>query len=218
MSVRVLITEDNDLLRASLSALLALRGAPEFIVVGEANSGDQAIAMIPQVLPDVVLMDIAMPGMDGIEATTQIAEAYPKLKVIILSSHGDGSSVDRAIQSGVRGYLLKTASPETLQSALRTVAGGDTYFSREVFTSLAGLLDRGAAVRSRLATLTPRHREVFRLIAEGLSSKEIAFQIGLSSKTIDAHRAELMRRLNVSTIAELVKIAIVEGLVRVPYP
>ena len=213
MNIRVAVVEDNHLLRAGLIVLLRGAAPGEIDVVGEASSGEQALRIIDECQPDVVLMDIGLPGMDGIETAKLILEARPDTRIVVLSSFSDDAYLNRAIEAGVSGYLLKTATPDTVRAAIRTVAEGDTYFSHEVIQLLAAARRRAPAKRERLSSLTPRHRQVLELTAEGLTSKEIAYRLHLSSKTVDAHRAELMRRLDTFTVAGLVRLAIAEGLV-----
>ena len=174
MNIRVAVVEDNHLLRAGLIVLLRGAAPGEIDVVGEASSGEQALRIIDECQPDVVLMDIGLPGMDGIETAKLILEARPDTRIVVLSSFSDDAYLNRAIEAGVSGYLLKTATPDTVRAAIRTVAEGDTYFSHEVIQLLAAARRRAPAKRERLSSLTPRHRQVLELTAEGLTSKEIA--------------------------------------------
>lgn len=206
---RVLLADDHTLVRAGIRALLA--AMPEVDVVGEAADGEEALRLALRLLPDVVLMDIAMKGMNGLQATTRLRQELPATRVIILSMHASGDYLQQALRAGAAGYILKDAATLELQLALAAVARGDTYLSPAVSAQVVeGFLqqDRPAGT----LTLTPRQSEILRLIAAGLSTKEIAFRLQLSGKTVDTHRAQLMERLGIHDIAGLVRYAIRTGL------
>lgn len=206
---RVLLADDHTLVRAGIRALLA--AMPEVDVVGEAADGEEVLRLALRLLPDVVLMDIAMKGMNGLQATARLRQELPATRVIILSMHASGDYLQQALRAGAAGYILKDAATLELQLALAAVARGDTYLSPAVSAQVVeGFLqqDRPAGT----LTLTPRQSEILRLIAAGLSTKEIAFRLQLSGKTVDTHRAQLMERLGIHDIAGLVRYAIRTGL------
>ena len=209
-SIRVLLADDHTLVRAGIRALLA--GMPDVEVVGEASDGEAALQMALDTQPDVILMDIAMKGMNGLQATVRLREALPAVRVIILSMHATGDYLQQALRAGAAGYLLKDAATLELQLALTAVARGNTYLSPAVSAQIVeGFLQNGKAA-SDLA-LTPRQNEILRLIAAGQSTKEIAFALKLSGKTVDTHRAQLMERLGIHDVAGLVRYAIRTGLI-----
>lgn len=208
--IRVLLADDHTLVRAGIRALLA--GMPEVEVVGEAADGEAALALALNLRPDVVLMDIAMKGMNGLQAAARLHEALPAARVIILSMHATGDYLQQALRAGAAGYMLKDAATLELQLALTAVVRGDTYLSPAVSAQIVeGFLQHDKPAGD--ATLTPRQSEILRLIAAGQSTKEIAFQLKLSGKTVDTHRAQLMERLGIRDIAGLVRYAIRTGLI-----
>lgn len=211
----LLLVDDHQIMRDGLRALLTATG--EFEVISEAETGPQAVALALHLRPQIVLMDLSLPGMNGIEATSQILRAAPATRVVILSMYDDEDSVVQSMRSGARGFVLKRASHTELLDALRTVARGGTYLSPEVSDKFldrvrrGDLDDRHASV---LASLTPRELQVMRLIAEGKTSKEIASLLDLSHETVRGYRKNLMRKLNVNNIAALTQIALACGLTR----
>jgi len=213
MSIRIVIAEDQDLIRRSLRVLL--EQTPDFEVVGEAGTGRDALAQAQALKPDLVLMDIGMPELNGIEATALILAEVPGTRVVILSSHEDQGVVLRAVRSGARGYVLKTATADELAAAVRAVARGEVHFGPAVAEHLVLLAAGPAAAADPLDRLSPRQREILQLIAEGRSTKEIAFDLGLSPSTVDTHRTELMRRLGIHDVAGLVRFAYEAGLLKV---
>jgi DNA-binding NarL/FixJ family response regulator len=206
--IRVLLVDDQPIVRSGFRALL--ESNPEIQVVAEAGDGQEALALIKQHQPDVVLMDITMPKMDGFEATARITKDFPGVHVIVVSVHTNEQYVRQALDAGAAGYLMKTAVPAELEQAIRIVASGNVYLGlrREVADHV---LRKGG--ETSLERLTPRQREVLRLIAEGYSAKAIAFTLDISVKTVETHRAELMNRLNLHDIASLIRYAIETGLV-----
>lgn len=215
MPIRVVIAEDQALIRMGLKALVTTR--PDVEVVGEASTGREALAIVEQLQPDIVLMDVSMPDLNGIDATAKLAETHPAVRVIIVSAHEDEVMVKRALKASARGYLLKSAKPEELDAAISSVMRGNVYFSPLVGNYLAKwALQPPAEHDDPVSRLSPRQREVLQLIAEGRSTKEIAFELGLSVSTIDTHRTELMRRLDIHDVAGLVRFAFTAGLLRGP--
>ena len=209
--LRVVLADDHALVRSGISALLDPLDGVE--VVGEAADGAAAVALVAALSPDVVLMDITMPTMNGLVATQRLARDFPNVRVLILSVHADEEFVREALRAGAAGYLLKDASTDELQLALQAVSAGDLYLSSRVSKSIIadvlGARQRGGGA----GRLTLRQREVLQLIGEGYSTRAIADRLGLSPKTVETHRAHLMKRLGVSDLAGLVRHAIRLGLV-----
>lgn len=210
-SLRVVIADDHALLRAGLVALLGQLEGVE--VVGEAGDGHQVLAVVAEKNPEILLLDIGLPGLNGLEVADRLAAEHPGVRVIILSMHGSEEYVLRALQARVAGYLMKGATVAELELALRTAAAGETYLSPSISRHvIADYLTRSTAPAA--SPLTPRQREILQLVAEGLSTKEIAARLGLSAKTVDSHRAQLMERLGINDVAGLVRYAIRTGLTR----
>ena len=213
-SVRVLLADDHTLVRSGVKSLLSAMDAVE--VVAEASDGLEAVKLAAAEKPDVVLMDIAMRGLNGLEAAAQIGQSNPSIRVIILSMHDSAEYVDRALRSGVAGYVLKDAAPLELEFALQAVMRGETYLSPRVSSQVVqSLVERvpEAPVESELALLTPRQTEILKSIANGRSTKQIAFDLGVSIKTIETHRGQIMERLEIHDLAGLVRFAVRVGLV-----
>lgn len=210
--ITILLADDHALVRDGIRALLQKTANVQ--VIGEAETGDEAVQVAQQLHPEIVLMDIAMPGMNGLAATSVLAQKCPETRVIILSMHLEQEYVLRALQSGAKGYLLKGARTPELELAITSVARGETYLSPAVSKVVVGeMMRRSTAEPNRLDRLTSRQREVLKLIAEGLTTKEIAQKLGLSIKTVKTHRTELMEQLDIHDIAGLVRFAIHVGLV-----
>ena len=211
--IRVLIAEDHALVRAGIKALL--QAVQEIEVVAEAGDGRQALSLAEEHEPDVVLTDIAMPGMNGFEAIERLAEVCPGARVIVLSMHTSEEYVLRALRVGASGYLLKEAQMDELETAIRAVARGETYLSPSVAQFVADYVRRtgGQIEKSPLERLTPRQREILQLIAEGHTTREIAGILHLGVKTVETHRTRLMDDLDIHDIAGLVRYAIRVGLV-----
>ena len=211
--IRVILADDHPIVRAGIRE--ALKQLPGVEVVGEASDGREAIKLVESALPDVVFMDISMPGLNGLEATERIIKNFPKVRVIILSRHDNEEYYWRALRVGASGYLLKNAVITELKSALQRVAGGEIYLSREISARLRNKLplDQMARARSPVEQLSERQREILQLIAEGKTTKEIALTLELSAKTVEYHRMQLMRRLNIFDIPGLVRFAVRTGLV-----
>jgi DNA-binding NarL/FixJ family response regulator len=212
--IRVLLADDHTLVRAGFRAIL--EALPDVHVVAEAGDGREALRLIEQHQPNVALMDIAMPGLNGLEAAGRVSEAYPHVRVIILSMHANEEYVIRALQSGAVGYLLKDASPGELDTALHVAAQGQTYLSPQVSGHVAEYVRRaGESDDCAFDRLTPRQREVLQLVAEGHTTQSIAHKLGLSVKTIETHRSNLMKCLGIHDIAGLVRYAVQKGVVSV---
>ncbi len=210
--IRTLLADDHTLVRAGLRMLL--EAIPEIEVVGEAHDGLAVIAMAEQLNPKLVLMDIAMPGLNGLEATARLIKADPSVLVLILSMHQGDEYVRHALRHGAVGYLLKDAAPMELEMAIRAVLRGETFLSSVV--SKGVLTDYVERLRSDAVTstqLTPRQREVLQLIAEGHSTKEVARRLDLSVKTVETHRTQLMKQLDIHEVTGLVRYAMREGLI-----
>jgi DNA-binding NarL/FixJ family response regulator len=209
--IRVLLAEDHHLVRAGLRALLD--PLPDIEVVGEAGDGREALAMLKNRNADVAILDISMPGMNGLEAAVRMSDEAPGTKVVILTMHSNEEYVLRALRAGVAGFLLKDAGTAELEGAIRAVTRGETYLSPGVSKKVVdGYLGRSGGAHP-LDSLTPRQREVLQLIAEGYSTKQIAGLLGVGVKTIETHRTQLMDRLGIHEIAGLVRYAVRVGLV-----
>lgn len=212
--LRILIAEDHTLVRVGLCALLA--HDPDFEVVGETDNGRDAIRLTGELRPHVVLMDLTMPGMNGMEAISHLKRRYPDTRVLVLTLHKAEEFIFASLRVGADGYLLKEATHDELCIAIRTVASGTTYVSRSIADRVAsgypGNGDGGKA-NSAWDTLTHREREVLKLVAEGRANKEIAEFLFLSVKTVEKHRAKLMAKLGVQRTAGLTAYAIEKGLV-----
>jgi DNA-binding NarL/FixJ family response regulator len=210
----IVLADDHALVRAGMCALLSELEGVE--VVGEAGDGQEALQLIRAKKPDIALVDIAMPGLNGLEVAMRLAKEKRSTRVIIVTMHRDDESVRRALLSGAAGFLLKHADRAELEMAVRTVARGDTWLSPGVTNKVVAAFTGGGAqstIGAPYEALTSRQREVLQLIAEGLSSKEIAVRLGLSVKTVDTHRTALMERLDVHGVAGLVRYAVRVGLV-----
>jgi DNA-binding NarL/FixJ family response regulator len=212
MAVRVLVADDHALFRAGVRKLL--QSFEGIQVVGEAADGHEAVRLSGTHRPDVLLMDIGMPGLNGVEAAARLTQDGPRPRVIILSMHTGEDHVLRAIRAGAAGYLLKDASPVELEGAVRAVARGEIYLSPAISRYVVeDYVRRAGGDRGPLDRLTSRQREVLQLIAEGNTTKAIASRLGLSVKTVETHRAQLMERLEARDVAALVRLAIRVGLV-----
>ncbi|HNV58153.1 MAG TPA: response regulator transcription factor [Rhodoferax sp.] len=211
-TVRVVLADDHTLVRAGLRKLL--ESVPGMEVVGEAGDGLQLLEMVEKLQPQVVLMDIAMPGLNGLEATGRLVKGWPSIKVLILSMHQNAEYVRQALRQGAVAYLLKDAAPLELEWALAAVLRGETYLSPAVSKGVVSdYVHRLRSEEHAADALTPRQREVLQLIAEGQSTKEIARRLDLSVKTVETHRTQLMKQLDIHEVAGLVRYAIREGLV-----
>jgi len=212
--IRILLVDDHTVMRSGLKLLLEREA--DFLVIGEAADGRAAIQLAESVSPDVVVMDVAMPVLNGIDAAARITSSKPKTAVIVLSMHSDESYVLRALKSGVKGYLLKDSAESDLIAAIRHVMAGKTFFSPAISNMLVQdyireIRQRG--VEDSYELLTSRERELLQLMAEGRTAKEIAADLNLSAHTIDTHRANIMRKLNVNSISELILYAMRKGII-----
>ena len=211
-TIRVLLADDHRLMRAGLRALL--KSLELVQVVAEAGNGHEAIQLAEQHQPDIVIMDIGMPELNGLEATARIVKLAPAPRIIVLSMHANEEYVRRALQAGAAGYLLKGAEPAELELAIRAVMRGETYLTPAVSKQVVqNYLHPREMKTNPIQELTPRQREVLQLVAEGHSTNDIAQKLNLSVKTVDTHRTELMQRLDIHDIAGLVRYAIRIGLI-----
>jgi len=212
----ILLVDDHKIMRDGIRAILKVSG--EFNVVAEADTGHDAVAMTRSLRPQLVLMDIHLPGLNGIEATVEILRYNPETRVVILSMYEDENSVVQAIRSGARAFVLKTASDTDLLEALRAVARGGSYLSPQVSDKFLNRVQRGDLSEqkstSALDSLTPREKQVLRMVAEGKTSKEIAVLLDLALQTVRGYRKTLMKKLEVSNVAGVTQIAFAHGLAR----
>jgi DNA-binding NarL/FixJ family response regulator len=220
--IRIVLADDHDILRQGLSLLLDIQ--PDMHIVGEARTGPEAVTTALTLRPDVVVMDISMPEMDGLEACSQIRKQLPETQVLILTMHESEEYFLRALRTGAAGYLVKKAAPHELQSAVRTVAQGGVF----LYPGLAKTLVRAyvtqpanavmpmqteSSVAQELRVLTPREMEVLTLVAEGMTNQDIADHLNISIKTVQAHRANVMDKLGLHDITQLVRFALRHGLI-----
>jgi DNA-binding NarL/FixJ family response regulator len=211
---RIVLAEDHTLVRKGMRLLIET--IPGLSVVGEAADGTEALRQIEQHLPDCVLMDLAMPGLSGIEAVRLSTAQFPNIPILVVSMHADEAYVHQALAAGAAGYLLKGSDKEELEIAVRAVCSGQTYLTPAISKTLVSALSRKSQISpasSPLEILTARQREVLRLVAEGNSTKQVAARLGLSVKTVEAHRGAIMERLGIRDLAGLVRFAVREGLV-----
>lgn len=216
---RIMIIEDHTLLRAGLRALLTQD--PKLEIVGESDNGRDAIRLVGKLKPHLVIMDLSMPGMNGIEATRSIRRHYPETKVLVLTLHKAEEYIHESMGAGANGYILKDATHDELRVAIRSILGGKTYLSPDI----AGKVINGylggngsSGMTSAWDTLTNREREVLKLVGEGNSNKYIAEYLCLSVKTVEKHRSNLMRKLDLHNASSLTAYAIDKGLVQVSSP
>ena len=211
--INVLLVEDHALVRAGLRALL--EKSSDICVVGEASNGQEGVEMARQLNPHVIVMDIMMPRMNGIQAAEHMRSLKLRSHVLLLSMHSDHGLVRQALQSGIKGYVLKSSVGEELLQAIRSIARGETYLNAEI-SSIAveqAIHPRPARSLNPLDDLSPREKEILQLITEEYNSGEIAHMLSISEKTVEKHRANLMEKLSVHNIAGLVRLAIKHGLV-----
>ena len=205
--IRLVLADDHDLVRSGIKALLGM--VPGVQVEGEARNGTELVALVDALVPDIAMTDIAMPGMDGIAAITDIHNRHPQVRLLVLSMHDTVAIVRRAVAAGACGYVMKDAAPAELEQSIASVMATGSYFSPVVAQRL--LEPEAQAAEDGL---TQRQVEILKLIAQGKASKEIAFELGLSPKTVDVHRARIMERLDVRDIAGLTRYAVRRGLVK----
>ena len=211
---RILICDDHTLFVEGMKAML--RNEPTLEIVGEARDGRQAVELVKELKPDLLLMDVSMPDMNGFDATRHVHEFDPAVKVLILTMHDDEELVARCLEAGAAGYIIKDAPAAQLLYAIETVQKGERYLSPAVLKKVVdGYVRSASRPKTSYDRLSPREREVLKLLAEGLSVKEIAARLNLSVKTVDAHKSNLMRKIDVHDRTELVKYAIQKKLITV---
>ncbi len=213
MPIRLLIADDHKLMREGLRALLS--GESDIEVIGEASNGREIVKLVEESAPDIVLMDISMPQLNGIDATRQIKDLSGTTRVIALSMHADRLFVQGVLKAGAAGYILKDSAFDELGQAVRAVSNGQMYLSPGVAgVVVEGFLKTNGAPAENEVSLTAREREVLQLITEGITTRDIATQLHISVKTVETHRRQLMKKLDIYTVAELTKYAIRNGLTR----
>ena len=211
-ATRLLLADDHALVRAGIRALI--EKIPGVEVVGEAGTGREALQLVRSTLPNIVLMDIAMTELGGLEALLRITKDFPSVKVVILSAHANEEYVIRALRDGASGYMLKDSATTELELAINSVIQGKIYLSPSISrTVIDDYLQRVSGAVSLLEQLTSRQREILQLLAEGKSTKEAAYDLGISVKTVQSHRLQLMERLNIHDVPGLVRYAVRSGLV-----
>ena len=218
MSVcRIIITDDHQLILDGLRSIIT--GESDLHLLAEANNGQQALALCESLQPDMVMMDIDMPVMNGLEATIQIKKKFPSIRIMVLTMHDEAALIKRIMEVGADGYMLKNADQQELVSAIRKIAAGEKHFSEKVLQALKDGKTDSSQFSLRptdsvlLSTLTEREVEILRLLAEGLSNKEIGAKIFISHRTVDTHRTNLMKKLDVHNVAGLIRFAIRNGLI-----
>jgi DNA-binding NarL/FixJ family response regulator len=211
--IRVLIADDHTLVRAGIRSLL--EKLPDILVLAEASNGREVMRLVDEHQPQIVLMDIAMPELNGIEATRQLSERHFNVRAIILSIHSEEEHVYQALRAGASGYLLKGTSIEELGLAIRSVARGEIFLSPKVSRPVIDEYIRRTHASRPGDNLSARQRQVLQLIAEGKTVKQVALELGISVKTVETHRSQLMDRLNIHDVAGLVRYAIKMGLVKI---
>jgi len=210
-SIKVLVADDHPVVRKGLQLCLGRQG--HLRVIGEACDGDEALRKARELKPDVVLMDISMPGRNGLAVTELLRKELPKMKVLILSVHNNRDYIFRVIQAGAHGYVSKEAPPEEVLRAIESVCAGEPFFSEDIARAALQEFVKSGGRKEPFAQLTAREREVLVLIAEGKSNKEIAMQLDIGVRTIETHRERIMRRLSIHSVAGLTKFAIANGLI-----
>ena len=213
-ATRVLLADDHNLVRAGVRKILEAQ--PGFEVVGEVGDGAAALETLRSTEVDVLVLDLTMPGMDGFEVLARAKEVRPEVRVLVLTMHAGSEYVTRAVREGADGYLLKDSAVQELVAAIEAVLAGRSYYSAQVQHELGQLLRAGSTLGRPLDLLTDRERDVLRLVARGLSTKEIAARLDISPRTVDTHRANLMRKLGLRSVALLTQFAIREGLLQSP--
>jgi DNA-binding NarL/FixJ family response regulator len=211
---RILVADDHEVVRKGLVAILKQKS--EWQVCGEACNGREAVEQAAQLMPDIVVMDISMPGLNGLEATDQIVRANPSTKVLVLTLHDSDDLIRDVLNAGARGFLLKSDSVCELEAAIEALLRNKTYFTSKVSAMvLEGYLRGGTPFAANRNPLTPREREVVQLLAEGSSTKEVAVALGLAVKTAETHRSNIMRKLHLHSVSDLVLYAVRNNIVQV---
>ena len=214
MNIRVLVADDHAIVREGLGTMLG--NQPDMLVMGLATNGREAIRMVDEYQPDVAIVDISMPELNGIDAMSQMLQRHSSIKVIVLSIHETKPYVYRALKAGAKGYLLKETAGLEVVEAVRAVYGGERYLSQRISDLLTDISFRsldGSKEVSPLERLSPREREILQLVAEGKTSQEIGERLSISSKSVDTYRSRLMRKIDVKDVAGLVKFAIQHGVI-----
>ncbi|RJX23338.1 MAG: DNA-binding response regulator [Dethiobacter sp.] len=214
--IKILVVDDHTIVREGICTLLGL--SPEMEVVGETSNGMEALDMVRTFVPDVVLLDISMPIMDGLEATHRICREFPGVKILVLTQYGDREYVFPIIEAGARGFINKTAASSELVSGIRSLYRGDSFLSPSVARFLVEDYQLEASFRKNqdpYEQLTDREKEIFKLLAEGYNTKEIAEMLVISPKTVDGHKTRLMAKLDLHSRVEVVKYALRKGIIRV---
>jgi DNA-binding NarL/FixJ family response regulator len=210
-TIKIILADDHKLIRDGIKTLLKKNEA--FEIIAEADNGKQLIQIIENTSPDVILVDINMPEMNGLDAVAQLKKINPTLKFIILTMHEEGDYIMKSIQNGASGYLLKNAEYEELQQAIFSVAAGGKHFNNAISEKIIENISRPAAKAKVLQDLTSREIEVLREVADGLSTKLIAHKLSISARTVETHRVNIMKKLEAHNTAELIKIAIEAGII-----
>ncbi|MEW5719027.1 MAG: response regulator transcription factor [Chloroflexota bacterium] len=210
-TIRVLVVDDHAIVREGICHLLAQQR--DIKIVGQAEDGEQALAQVAALHPDVVLMDISMPNMDGLQATQKIATTFPETRILVLTQHETMDYILPLLRAGAAGYILKVANAEELTRALRAAHTEGAFLPPTVLRTLVDGLAQTRAAQGQ-SSLTEREREILRLVAEGLGANEVAKQLGISAKTVITHRANVMEKIGVHNTVELIKYAIREGIVK----
>ncbi|HEY4612258.1 MAG TPA: response regulator transcription factor [Bacteroidota bacterium] len=215
--IKILIADDHSLIRTGIATLL--QSYEEFVVVGEAKDGEEAVEMTRKVQPDVVIIDLSMPKMNGIDATRIIREKYPQTRVLVLTMHENEEYIYQIFRSGAGGYVLKNSSREELCEAVRSVAKGEKFFSTRVSEIMVeSFVKRGEAPQQEVADsdvpLTKREKEILALVSEGMTNQQIADKLFISPRTVDTHRTNIMQKLNIHDVVLLARYAVEHGLLR----
>jgi two-component system response regulator NreC len=215
VSIKVLVADDHTMVREGLRSLLNAK--PDIEVVAEADNGRRALELVHEVMPDVVIMDVTMPDVNGIETTHQLSAEFPDVKVIALSMHADHRLVAGMLDAGASGYLLKDCAFEELENAIRTVVANQTYLSPKITRDIIEYHVRKSPLTqsSAFSVLTAKERQILQLLAEGKNTKQMAACFNISIKTVEAHRKHIMKKLNIHTISGLTKYAVREGLTNI---
>jgi len=209
--IKVMLVDDHPIVRKGIGSCLARR--PNLAIVGEAGDGQEALRKAKELAPDIIMMDMDMPNMDGLAVTQALRREMPRVKVLVLSMHRHSEAVLRILQSGAVGYVLKDATPDELVLAIETVHAGQTFYSPDIARIALNQFVRGPGEGPNAMNITNREREVLICIAEGLSNKEIAIRLNVGVRTVETHRERIMRKLNIHTVAGLTKFAIAKGLI-----
>lgn len=211
--IKLLIADDHALVREGITALLG--HYEDVLVIGQAEDGAQCIAQAEKLRPDIILMDIAMPGLGGLEATLEIKKRFSDIKVLVLSQYDDREYVSRFLKAGASGYMLKRALGSELITAIRAVAKGESYLHSSIAAEvIGGYLDKSGEAVQPYELLTAREKQVLKLIAEGLTHKEVASTLGISEKTVVAHQSNISEKLDIHSKADIIKFAISKGIIK----